>query len=150
VLANFDKNFPMWEGRGYEIAGLVWWQGLKHSGNDAYASRYGANLVNLIGALREEFEAPKAPFIVGTIGFHGWDMHEDYLRIANAQLAVSDYGKYPEFKGNVHTVETRDFWKPAELSPRNQDFHYNQNGETYYLVGDAFGKGMIKLLEGEL
>jgi len=150
VLAKFDQEFPMWEGRGYEIAGFVWWQGHKDSGSDAYASRYEANLVNLIGALRQDFDAPEAPFIVGTIGFHGWDMPEQYLPIANAQLAVSDYSKYPKFKDNVHTVETRDFWKPAERSPRNQDFHYNQNGETYYLVGDAFGKGVIQLLEGEV
>ena len=150
VLANFDKNFPQWAGRGYEINGFVWWQGHKDSGSEAYASRYEENLVNLIKALRDEFKAPEAPFIVGTIGFHGWDMPEQYLPIANAQLAVSDDGKYPAFKGNVLTVETRDFWQTAEKSPRDQDYHYNQNGETYYLIGDAFGKGMIKLLEGNL
>ena len=33
------------------------------------------------------------------------------MRLASAQLAVGgDKGKYPEFKGNVKTVETRDFW----------------------------------------
>ncbi len=29
VLANFDENFPHWQGRGYEIAGFGWWQGHK-------------------------------------------------------------------------------------------------------------------------
>jgi len=149
VLANFDTKFPQWAERGYEINGFVWWQGHKDSGSDVYASHYEENLVRLIEALRKEFNAPKAPFIVGTIGFHGWDMPEQYLPIANAQLAVSDYTIYPNFKGNVKTVETRDFWKLAEESPKNQDYHYNQNGETYYLIGDAFGKGMIKLLEGK-
>jgi alpha-galactosidase len=149
VLANFDEKFPQWAERGYEINGFVWWQGHKDSGSEVYASRYEQNLVQLIESLRKEFDAPEAPFIVGTIGFHGWDMPEQYLPIANAQLAVSDYSKYPAFKDNVHTVETRDFWRPAELSPRNQDYHYNQNGETYYLIGEAFGKGMIKLLEGK-
>ena len=149
VLANFDDKFPQWAERGYEINGFVWWQGHKDSGNDVYASHYEKNLVNLIEAMRKEFDAPKAPFIVGTIGFHGWEMPEQYLPVANAQLAVSDYSKYPDYEGNVKTVETRGFWVPAEESPRNQDFHYNQNGETYYLIGDAFGKGMIKLLEGK-
>ena len=60
---------------------------------------------------------------------------------------MSDYEQYPEFKGNVTTVETRDFWIPAEQSPKNQDYHYNQNGETYYLIGEAFGKGMVELLK---
>ena len=61
--------------------------------------------------------------------------------------ASGEKGKYPEFKGNVKTVETRDFWRDAEVSPRNQGFHYNQNAETYMLVGEALGKGMIELLE---
>ena len=74
-------------------------------------------------------------------------MDGNSLTVANAQLAVSgDQGKYPEFKGNVLTVETRDFWREPEVSPRSQDFHYNQNAETYMLVGEALGKGMLRLL----
>ena len=73
-----------------------------------------------------------------------------HLTVANAQLAVSgDTGKYPDFAGNVLTVETRDFWKDALLSPRNQDFHYNGNAETYLNVGDALGRGMVKLLSSQ-
>ena len=70
-----------------------------------------------------------------------------HLTVANAQLAVSgENGKYPEFAGNVLTVESRDFWIDATLSPRNQGFHYNGNAETYLNVGDALGRGMVKLL----
>ncbi|MFK7790522.1 MAG: sialate O-acetylesterase [Phycisphaeraceae bacterium] len=150
VLANFDKNFPMWEGRGYEIAGFVWWQGHKDSGSDVNRAHYTKNLVQLINTLRSEFKAEDAPFVVGTVGFGGFDgMSDNFKEIANAQLAVSDFEEFPQFKGNVKTVETRGYWKPAEESPRNQDFHYHQNGEVYYNVGQAFGKGMIELLKGE-
>ncbi len=38
------------------------------------------------------------------------------------------------------------FWKEAEESPRDQGFHYNGNAETYMMVGDALGRGMVKLL----
>lgn len=150
VLRNFDSEFPQWKGRGYEIAGFVWWQGHKDQGSALHASRYEQNLVHLIKTLREEFKAPKAPFVVATIGFDGWKMEGNALTVAKAQLAVSgEKGKYPEFKGNVKTVETRDFWRAPELSPKNQGFHYNQNAETYMLVGEAMGKGMIQLLEGK-
>jgi len=44
---------------------------------------------------------------------------------------------------------TRDFWRSAEESPGNQGYHCNRNAETYMLVGDALGRGMIKLLEKE-
>jgi alpha-galactosidase len=148
VLANFDENFPHWKERGYEIAGFGWWQGHKDTGSEVHARRYEQNLVRLINALRKDFQAPDAPFVIATIGFGGWEMEGNTLTVANAQLAVSgDKGKYPEFKGNVKTVETRDFWRSAEKSPRNQGYHYNQNGETYLNVGQAMGKGMIELLK---
>ncbi|MGB1927182.1 MAG: hypothetical protein ACPHL6_11650, partial [Rubripirellula sp.] len=52
---------------------------------------------------------------------------------------------YPDFQGNVTTVETRDFWRSEAESPRAQGFHYNQNAETYMLVGEAMARGMIQL-----
>jgi alpha-galactosidase len=85
--------------------------------------------------------------VIGTIGFGGWEMEGPHLTVANAQLAVSgEKGKYPEFADNVLTVETRDYWKDASVSPRDQGFHYNGNAETYMMVGDALGRGMAKLL----
>lgn len=148
VLANFDKEFPHWQGRGYEIAGFVWWQGHKDQGNEVHANRYEKNLVHLIHTLRKEFTAPDAPFVIGTIGFGGWEMQGHALTVANAQLAVSgEKGNYPDFKGNVKTVETRDFWPAVEQSPKSQDFHYHQNAGTYMQVGEALGKGMLELLQ---
>ena len=149
VLDNFDQEFPHWKGRGYEIAGFVWWQGHKDQGSVVHAERYEQNLVHLIKTLRKEIDAPQAPFAIATIGFGGWEMSGNALTVADAQLAVSGAnGKYPEFKGNVATVEIRDFWRDAEQSPRNQGFHYNQNAETYMLVGEALGGVMVKMLKG--
>lgn len=146
ALENFDESFPHWKGRDYQIAGFVWWQGHKDQGSDVDTQRYEQNLVQLINSLRAEFDAPNAPFVIGTIGFGGWDMKGNALAVAKAQLAVSgEKGKYTEFADNVKTVETRDFWRPADISPRNQDFHYNQNAETYMLVGEAMGKAMVEL-----
>lgn len=146
VLNNFDTEFPHWKGRGYEIAGFVWWQGHKDTGSAVTAGRYEENLVHLIKTLRKEFKAPAAPFAIATIGFGGRAMEGNTLTVAKAQLAVSgEKGKYPEFKGNVKTIDIRDFWRAAEVSPKNQGFHYNQNAETYMLVGEALGRGMLEL-----
>ena len=148
VLDNFATEYPQFEDQGYEIAGFVWWQGHKDGGSAVHAGRYEQNLVRLINTLREEFKSPNAPFVIGTIGFDGWEMAGNQLAIADAQLAVSgESGRHPEFAGNVLTVETRDFWRDASISPRNQGFHYNGNAETYMLVGDALGRGMVELLE---
>lgn len=146
VLENFDTEFPHWKGRGYEVAGFGWWQGHK-DGSEPHASRYEENLVRLIKSLRKEFHAPSAPFVIATIGFEGWEMQGAHRKVAEAQLAVSgEKGRYPEFRGNVLTVETRDFWPKVEASPRNQGFHYHGNAETYMRVGEALGHGMLKLI----
>lgn len=150
LLGDFDRNFPQFAGRGYEIAGFVWWQGHKDGGNDAHANRYEQNLVRLIESLRSEFNAADAPFVLATIGFDGWNMTGNQKVVAEAQLAVSgDKGKYQGFAGNVLTVETRDFWREAPVSPRDQGFHYNGNAETYMLVGEAIANGMLQLLESK-
>ncbi|MGB6219417.1 sialate O-acetylesterase [Haloferula sp.] len=150
VLANFDESFPHWKGRSYEIAGFGWWQGHKDTGSELTAQRYEQNLVNLIKALRKEFAAPDAPFVIATVGFEGRAMEGNTLTVANAQLAVDgDTGKYPEFKGNVKTVDTRDFWPDSKESPKEQGFHYHQNAGTYMKVGEAMGQGMLELLKGE-
>lgn len=39
----------------------------------------------------------------------------------------------------------------GKLFPQDKDqgYHYNRNAETYVLVGEARGRGIVKLLEGE-
>jgi len=156
VLANFEKEFPQWADRGYEIAGFGWWQGHKDGGQrgsdtaGALATRYEQNLVHLIHTLRSEFNAPDAPFVVASCGFEGgvgWQPGSSAATVFNAQMAVSDPDKYPQFVGNVMSVDIRPFFRPPEQSPRNQGFHYHGNAETYMLVGAAMGKAMVQLKE---
>jgi len=146
VLKNFATEYPQWKDQGYEISGFVWWQGHK-DGDGIHAERYEQNLVQLIKTLRSEFKAPNAPFVVGTIGFEGWKMEGAHVTVAEAQLAVSgDKGKYPEFKGNVACVGTKDFFRSQEESPSGQAYHWNSNAETYYLIGEAMGSAMLRLV----
>ena len=56
-------------------------------------------------------------FAVATIAFGGTKMTGNALKVAEAQLAVSgEKGKYPEFKGNVVSVDTRPFNKSGTRS----------------------------------
>jgi alpha-galactosidase len=147
VLKNLAKCYPDYKGQGHEVAGFVFWQGHKDQ-NPAHASRYEQNLVRFIKSLRKDFDAPNAPFVLATIAFDGWKLAGPGLTVANAQLAVSgEKGKYPEFAGNVKTVEARDFWREVDVSPKNQGYHYNRNAETYMEVGNALGWAMAELLK---
>jgi alpha-galactosidase len=146
VLKNLEKYYPGYKGQGYEVAGFVWWQGHKDQ-SAALASRYEQNLVQLIKSLRKDFDAPSAKFVLatgcGNPGTEGFGK-----QIAEAQLAVDgDNGKYPEFRGNVKAVDTRNLWREAAVSPANQGYHYNHNAETYYETGDALGRAMVGLLQ---
>ena len=144
VLADIGKYYP--GAKTCEVAGFVWWQGHKDQ-NAAHASRYEQNLVHLIETLREDFDAPNAKFVLATIAFEGDKLGGHGLTVANAQLAVSgDTGKYPQFKGNVKTIDARGFWRDKSVSPSGAGHHYNHNAETYMEVGNELGWAMADLL----
>lgn len=143
VLGKFDEEFPHWKGRGYEIVGFGWWQGDKDRYNEAHAVQYEKNLVHLIKTLRKEFNAPRAKFVVATLGQTSKENAEGNEKlILNAQLNVSgDTGKYPEFRGNVSTVYTHPISQGGASNS-----HYNGNAQTYMDVGSAMGEAMVDLL----
>ncbi len=155
VLDNWATEYPQWAAQGFEIGGFAWFQGWNDglSSSTQYADRYEGNLVQLIKQLRTYYEGrypgkiqPKAPFVVATCGFSGFSATGNRLKVANAQLAVGNPTKYPEFAGNVKTMEARGYWRTREQSNSKQDYHYWRNAETFMLVGDALGRGMIDLL----
>jgi hypothetical protein len=120
-------------------------QGYKDS-NPAHASRYEQNLVRLIQSLRNDFNAPQAKFAIATVAFGGENMKGATLKVAEAQLAVSgEQGKYPEFAGNVKTVDVRSSWRNTGPGPR-ASYHYFNHAETFMDVGNALGWAMADLL----
>ena len=147
ALENLATIYPDDKGQGYEIAGFVWWQGNKDQ-NAVHAARYEQNLARLIPALRKDYDAPKAMFVLATgCGFTG---REGFgLQISEAQLAISDAKKHPEFAGNVKAVDSRDLWREADVSPKNQGYHYNRNAETYLETGLRLGWAMAELMQSK-
>ncbi len=147
TLDAIDRVVPGYKGQGYAIAGFGWFQG--HKDKDAPKEEYEKHLVNLINDLRKEFKVPKMPVVVATVGFHGYRLGSGgWNGVWEAQRAVGDPKQHPEFAGTVASVDTRDFWREVEESPRNQDYHYHRNAETYLLVGEAMGRAMVRLEGG--
>jgi alpha-galactosidase len=160
VLDNFATEYPQWAAQGFEIAGFCWFHGwndgLSYTGQ--YAYRYEQNMAQFIRKLREYYLArypgkikTKAPFAIATAAFEGLDdtynnSYPTRKACFNAQLAVSDPVKYPEFANNVKSMDARPYWRVVSASPANNQSHYNLNAEAYMLVGDAMGRAMIDLL----
>ncbi len=148
TLDQIDRVVPGYQGQGYEIAGFGWFQG--HKDNGAPKEEYEKHLVNLINDLRKEFNAPNMPAVVATVGFNGYRVVTGpWQGVWGAQMAVGDPKQHPEFAGTVASVDTRDFWREVEESPRAQDYHYNRNPETYLLIGEAMGRALVRLVGGQ-
>jgi hypothetical protein len=145
ALANLKQDFPAYDGGGYELAGFVWYQGWNDGCEPATAvPQYETNLVNLIKDVRADLGVPNLPVVIGELtgpwvqAPGAWDT----LRKAQAAAAAR-----PEFRGNVLFVETHDFVRRPEDSPNPGHGHHEfGNAETYFLVGDALGRGMLQLL----
>ena len=141
VLEELDKHYP--GAKGYEVAGIFWWQGEKDAGYEVHADNYEKNLVHLIKTLRTEFKAPKAKFVMGTIGEVTKGSAGPSGKILDAMMAVDGKGgKYPEFKGNVATVYTHDMARGG-----GGNGHYNKDARVYMDVGLAMGAAMLDLLK---
>jgi hypothetical protein len=141
VLADLDKHYP--GAKSYEVAGFFFWQGEKDAGSAVWAAHYEKNLVQFIKALRKDFNAPNAKFVLGTMGESVKGKGGNGGKILEAHLAVDGTaGKYPEFKGNVATIYTHDMARGG-----SGNGHYGGNAEVYMDVGEAMGKAMAELLK---
>lgn len=141
VLSELDKHYP--GAKSYEVAGFLWWQGDKDMRDPAYYNTYEKNLVNLIKALRKDFDAPKAPFVTASLGqTPESDTASGHGVIMQAMKNVAS-GKYSaELGDNISFVYTNPLSMGSSSSA-----HYGGNAKTYMNVGVAMGEAMTKLIK---
>lgn len=144
ALANLNRDFPGYDGEGYELAGFVWYHGWNDGCEPNTAvPQYETNLVNLIRDVRREFGAPKLPVVIGELTGPWVEAPDEWGALRRAQAAAA---RNPEFKGTVRFVETHDFVRKAEESPNPGHGHHEfGNAETAFLVGNALGRAMVQL-----
>ena len=130
------------KGRKYELAGFVWMQGWNDMVSKPAIPEYADNLVNLVADLRKELSTPDLPVVVGELGNGGPARPgSGMMAFRKAQAEGTKRIK------NAVFVATHSFARPAELSPNvGHGHHWFGNAESYFLVGDALGKAMVKLL----
>lgn len=157
VLRDPKRFYPDHKGQQFEISGLVWFQGIKDSKLEFTAKEYEANLSGLIKDIRKELEVPNLPVVVAA-NRHGKLNTDSPKRIVHdAQMAVADPEKHPEFANTVISIDTTPFFRGKEQSPgvivggrRALLFYpqrYNNNAETFLLIGEAMGQSMLKLVK---
>lgn len=143
-LAAAGKTFPELADRELELVGFGWHQGWNDRVNQAFNDEYESNMANFIRDIRKDLGVPGLPFVIAETGMSGREeKHPRALSLMKAQAAVAER---EEFEGNVAFVGTKDFFRPKEQSPSGQAYHWNNNAETYYLIGDGMGKAMLGLI----
>jgi alpha-galactosidase len=162
TLKNLKRDFPDYQGQGFEIAGIAWFQGWNDMIDPVANAEYEKNMVNFIRDVRKDLKRPNLPFVIGQVGFDGaaGDKNPKLKMIKAAQAAA---GEVPEFRGNVKVVKTDVFWDSdaeavfkkgwrehqAEWNTVGSDFgyHYYGSARTYSKIGRALGEAMIELQE---
>jgi len=141
ALADLKKHFPAYDGGGWEFAGFVWQQGWNDMCDAKAIPEYDQNLVNLVKDLRAELKAPGLPVVIGELGNGGARAEGAMLAFRKAQESGARRIDRALF------VVTHDFARPAEESPNpGHGHHWFGNAESYFLIGNALGEGMKKLL----
>ncbi len=141
TLENLNKEFPGL-GKNYEICGFGWHQGWNDGCDMGMTQQYEENMKNFIKDIRTHFDSPNLPFVIADSGFGGSvekSGRRFLIREAQANAAKA-------FSKTATCVETGEFFRPVDQSPSKQGYHWNSNAETYYLVGEAMGLAMQKLL----
>ncbi|HET6251514.1 MAG TPA: sialate O-acetylesterase [Tepidisphaeraceae bacterium] len=162
TLANLKTEFPGYQGQGYEIAGIVWFQGWNDMINDSYTAEYSSNMANFIRDVRKDLKSPNLPFVIGQMGVDGTKPNKKIQAFKEAEAAVAEM---PEFKGNVALVHTDQFWdtdadavfkkgwkeNKAEWDTVGSDYGYHYYGsvKTMCAIGKAFGEAMLSLIVNE-
>ena len=147
ILKTAAQLFPELKGKALELTGFGWHQGWNDRINQSFNDAYEENMIQFIKDIRYDLGKPTLPFVIAETGMSGpKEKHPRALSLMAAQKAVADY---PDFNQNVAFVPTQELYRPSDDSPSKQAYHWNNNAETYYLIGKHMGEAMLTLLEFE-
>ena len=161
VLKDLKKHHPAYDAKvGYDMAGFVWFQGFNDQFSPAFRDNYKDNMIAFVKDVRKEYKAPKMPFVIGVMGT---GITEEAVGKNAVSVAQREAAKAPEFKGNVASVESYKVYSLDSLAVykkgwaqhfaewcvvgSDRPYHYLGSGKIYFLMGHAFGEGMIELLK---
>ncbi|MEM1354130.1 MAG: sialate O-acetylesterase [Planctomycetota bacterium] len=153
ITGNLKRYYPDYDGEGYELVGFGWHQGWNDRINMAAVNVYEQNMAHFIRDMRRDLGVEDLLFVIANTGMGGWDIpdtasHKTRVeKLMEAQLALADAERHPEFAGSVAGVETRGFQRSREESPSGQNYHWRHNWETYYLIGTGMGQAIVALVQ---
>lgn len=147
VLADIKQVFPDYDGSGYELSGLVWFQGFNDVINTEYRAEYGKNMINFIRDVRKDFGVAKLPVVIGELGMDGIKVNPRWAHKHYALRAAQEApSKMPEFKGTVAFARTAPH-VVKEGKGYDGGYHYRGRADTFYKIGVSFGEAMLAMIQ---
>ncbi len=161
TLENLKTLFPQYDGKGYELAGFVWFQGWNDMVNADYTAAYAENMAHFIRDVRRDLQSPNLPFVIGQLGVDGTKPAKPNPKRSAFKDAQAAPGGLPEFKGNVALVKTDQYWDETAAAVfakgwkqnveewqtvgSDYPFHYLGSAKTMIGIGRAFGEAVLEL-----
>ena len=167
VLADPGEYHPDYDPKvGYELTGLVWFQGWNDLSNPAY----GEQLVHFVKDFRKAVKQPKLPVVCGLVGHSSWTPTTFDSHVNRGMLHAA---QHKDLKGTVDIVNTVKYY-PMELGLRksvlaafgkesdeyknaeaiinrscsNSGLHYFGSAKFLCLTGNAMARSLVNLAAG--
>ena len=140
-LAKIGNEFPHLAQLEPVLSGFVWFQGWNDMFDEVARNDYQANLICLINDIRKEVKQSDVPVVIGELGNGGINVDKNMITIRKAQKAAAEF-----LGSSTAFVSTSQFAREANDSPNvGHGHHWFGNAESYFLIGDALGKALLKL-----
>ncbi|KAL3905744.1 MAG: hypothetical protein SGILL_009552, partial [Bacillariaceae sp.] len=147
TLSDLPRIIPGYTSeQGYNIEGVVWFQGWNDMIKENKVHEYAYNLANFIRDVRKDLGIPSLPFIIGELGQNG--LHPENDKIQKMRKAQESVANLDDLRNNTLFVRTAQYVTDEEPT-FNGDYHYNGRADTMYSIGRAFGDGMLQLLSAK-
>jgi hypothetical protein len=160
TLANIDTVVPNYTSKfiGYELSGLVFFQGFNDVVDLDKQNEYNDNLYHFIRDVRSELNAPDLPFVIGELGMHGdlttqtatWKPRVQAFR--DAQRNATDFTANAELAETAIHVdwETQDPCTtpvlPGADACQCDGYRYYNHADSYYNAGVSMGNTLLEIM----
>lgn len=160
VLADPGSYHPGYDATaGYEIAGFVWFQGFNDQFSPEFRDHYRDNLIALIKDIRNQYQDPGMPFVIGVLGT-GMTAEKvaenpvsaaqrEAARIMGAGSGVAAVESYPEYSLYANDIFQKGWpqhFHQWDMVGSDRPYHYLGSGAFFVRFGDALADSMVDLL----
>ena len=143
-------------------AGFVWFQGFNDQFSPDFRDNYRDNMIAFIKDVREEYDVPQMPFVIGVLGtgVTAEKVAENQVSVAqreaakllglkNGVAAVESYTVYSLFSNKVFQKGWPQHFHEWDTVGSDRPYHYLGSGAFFVRLGASFADSMVDLMTNQ-